>query len=227
MVKVFLRGLDAGKRSRLQDCSPRRFSFILAILLAARVFAGEHPLTDSFSVPERDRSAAQALAEKLAALSPRVRKEEASRLADCAYATAVHLKRQYGVLWPPLFNNFLVNSRIKKRGLCFQWSEDMLVRFDGLKLTTLEFHWGEANPGTWHENNCVVITAKNQPFRSGIIIDCWRNSGRLYWNTVAADYEPWVENKAYARFIRAKAAVHRHHHTQLSMETEVARTSSD
>ena len=175
---------------------------------AARDRGGQH---SSSGIVSRSRlaiaPAARALATALKDLSPGVNPKEATVLARCAYATANKLKRQYSIMWPPLFNNFLVHSGIKKRGLCFQLSEDLLNQFDALKLTTLELHWGEARAGTWKENNGVVVTAKNQPFNRGIVFDCWRNSGRLFWSKVPADYEPWVENRAYARFIRAKSAV--------------------
>jgi len=91
---------------------------------------------------------------------------------------------------PPLFHNFLVNTGMRKRGLCFQWAEDLLAQLDALELTTLELHWGEARAGTWREHNCIVATAKGQPFRTGIVLDGWRHSGRLYWNALARDHYP-------------------------------------
>jgi len=160
----------------------------------------------SIQVARRDLAAAQALMDQIAALSPRVRAEESARLAECVYNTTRQLRRDYQVVWPPLFNNFLVNSGIKKRGLCFQWAEDLLVVLDGLKLTRLELHWGEAQVGTWHESNCIVVTAKGQPFNTGIILDCWRRSGHPYWRPVGTDKVSWVENGAYAHFVRAKSA---------------------
>src|SRR5437870_3291903 len=157
-------------------------------------------------VASSDFRAAQALMNQIAALSPNVRAEEAARVAECVYNRARQLRREYGVIWPPLFNNVLINSGIRKRGLCFQWAEDLLVTLDALKLTTLELRWGEADIGTWQESNCVVVTAKKQPFKTGIILDCWRHSGHLYWTAVRADKVTWVENRAYAAFVRAKSA---------------------
>jgi hypothetical protein len=153
----------------------------------------------------------RALATQITALSPTVDPQEASELAQCVYSTASRLRQEYGVVGPPsfvnsLFNNFLVHSGIRKRGLCFQWSEDMLAALDALKLTSLELHWGEARAGTIRENNAVVVTAKGEPFHSGIVLDCWRHSGRVHWSLVAADhFFPWVENAAYARVVRAKS----------------------
>jgi hypothetical protein len=190
----------------------RRLILLFAIALA--IFAprislsgaGQRQRTAMLQVASSDLVAAQALMNQIAALSPRVRAEEAARATECVYSSASQLRRDYGVMWPPIFNNFLVNSGIRKRGLCFQWAEDLLVRLDALKLTSLELRWGEADAGTWQESNCVVVTAKGQPFNTGIILDCWRHSGHLYWTAVATDKVSWVENRAYAHFVRAKSA---------------------
>ncbi len=90
-------------------------------------------------VAPSDLPAAQALRDRIAALSPSIRADEAQRVAESAYATSAQLRRDYGVIGgPPSFHNFLVNLGIRKRGLCFQWAEDLLVQLDALKLRTLE-----------------------------------------------------------------------------------------
>ena len=160
----------------------------------------------SFPVPRSDLANAEALANQLASLSPRVDRTEAKLLADCAFASVSQLRRQYRMFGTPIFNNFLIYHGLKKRGYCYQWSEDLLVALDPLKLKSLELHWGEANPGNWRENNCLVVTAKGQPFNHGIVLDCWKHFGHLRWNLVLSDEEPYVENPAYARFVLAKSA---------------------
>jgi hypothetical protein len=183
-------------------------AFLIAILVVSTsvAIAAQNQRTVSIEVPISDLAAAQALANQIAALSPRVNREEASLLAQCAYAAVSQLRRRYPMFGTPIFNNFLVYHGIKKRGYCFEWAEDLLAALDALKLTSLELHWGEADPGTWRENNCVVVTAKGQPFNRGIILDCWRHFGHLRWNAVASDEDPYVENSAYARFVRTRAA---------------------
>jgi hypothetical protein len=168
--------------------------------------ADQQQRTVMLKVASTDLTDAKGLMNRTAALSPRVRAEEAARLAECAYNTVGQLRRDYRVVWPPLFNNFLINRGMRKRGLCFQWAEDLLVRLDALNLSTIELHWGEAQAGTWQESNCVVVTVKGRPFNSGIVLDGWRHSGHLYWAAVADDKVSWVENRAYAHFVRAKSA---------------------
>jgi hypothetical protein len=160
-------------------------------------------------LPRGDIAAEAQLRTKLAMLSPTVRVDEAEKLALCAYKTSRRLAREYRVVFPPALNNILINTGGRKRGLCYQWTEDLLHQLDALKLETLELHWGEAFARTFSENNGVVVTAKGQPFAQGIVLDAWRYQGRLYWGPVRKDPEgyPWKENKAqYDRVFQTKAA---------------------
>jgi hypothetical protein len=151
--------------------------------------ADQRPQAASFQVLRRDSAQAEALANQFAALSPRVNREEADMLARCAYATVGRLRRQYRMFGTSMFNNFLIHWGIKKRGYCYQWAGDLLVALDALKLTSLELHWAETHSRTSRENNALVVTAKRQ----------------LRWGSVLSQSDPYVENSAYARFVRARA----------------------
>jgi hypothetical protein len=184
-----------------------RFGVVLAIFAAwTRPALADQQQPVSFQVPKDDSAKAEKLADELASLSPRVNREEARLLAECAYASVSKLRREYRMFGTPIFNNFLIYHGLRKRGYCYQWSEDLLIALDKLKLTSLELHWGEHDAGTWRENNCIVVTAKGQPFRRGVMLECWRHLGHLYCGPVASDYEHYVENSAYARFVLDKSA---------------------
>jgi hypothetical protein len=187
------------------------FCVLLTILLAETrpALGDEQQRPSSFQLSKSDSMKAEKLTDQLASLSPKVNREEAKLLAQCAFATVAKLRRQYRMFGTPIFNNFLIYHGIRKRGYCYQWSEDLLVTLDKLKLATLEFHWGEANPGNWRENNCLVVTAKGQPFKRGIMLECWRHLGHLYFGPVVAaaanNFDPYVENSVYARFVLERA----------------------
>jgi len=183
----------------------------------------EQPI--SFQVQKSDVTKAGKLAGDLALLSPRVNREEATLLADCAFATVTKLRREYRMFGTPIFNNFLIYHGLRKRGYCYQWSEDLLIALNALRLKSLELHWGEYDPGSWRENNCIVVTAKGQPFNRGIMLECWRHLGHLYFGPVASDYEHYVENSAYARRVRDRAAasnVSKHNHLVAFQRSSVA-----
>ncbi len=187
-----------------------RFAIVVAILASATAPAAaqrQQPKESlSFQVPKNDSAKAEGLANQLVALSARVDRQEATLLSNCAYATVGQLRGQYQMFGTPIFNNFLVYHGFRKRGYCYQWTADLLVALDALKLKTLELHWGEVYAGTWRENNCLVVTAKGQAFNRGMILECWRHMGHLRWNLVPSDEDRYVENRKYAQRVLGRSA---------------------
>src|SRR5262249_6354837 len=217
---------------KLQIQSPSWFSIVLVILYAwpnpAPGDQQQQPL--SFQVDKGDLTKAEKLADELAALSPKVNRDEATLLANCAFATVSKLRREYRMFGTPIFNNFLIYHGLRKRGYCYQWSEDLLIALDALRLKSLELHWGEYDPNTWRENNCIVVTSRGQPFKRGIMLEGWRHLGHLYFGPVASDWEAYVENTAYAQLIRNKAAnskVSERNHPVASETADRAKTKSN
>jgi len=179
---------------------------IIAAFAVSSVFVSAEPQRPHFEVPSKDSAKAEELGNQLAKLSRKVDPNEAKLLAECAYATVARLRQEYRMFGTPIFNNFLVYHGWRKRGYCFQWTEDLLLALDTLKLKTLELHWGDAYRDTWRENNCVVVTAKGQPFDRGMILEAWRHFGYLRWNLVRSDQDPYYENTKWAEKVRARAA---------------------
>ena len=205
-IRVFARRDRQGKSQSVRGVVGAVVVFALWTTGFANADQQPQKFPGLFQVPRSDLARAEALASQLAALSPTVDRSEAKLLADCAYTTVSQLRREYRMFGTPIFNNFLIYHGLRKRGYCYQWSEDLLIALGALKLTSLELRWGESNPGNWRENNCIVVTAKGRPFRSGIMLESWRHLGHLYFGPVVADSDPYVENSAYARFILTRSA---------------------
>lgn len=178
---------------------------IAAFAVSSGALAAEQQ-RQHFEVPAKDSAKAEELANQLARLSRRVDPNEAKLLAECAYATVAKLRQEYRMFGTPIFNNFLVYHGWRKRGYCYQWTEDLLLALDRLKLKTLEFHWGDAYRDTWRENNCLVVTAKGQAFDRGMILECWRHFWHLRWNLVQSDQDRYYENTKWAEKVRARSA---------------------
>jgi hypothetical protein len=141
----------------------------------------------------KDERSIKDLTKALTGLSSDVDPAEAERISVTAHTTARKLARDYHVVLNPEFQAFLVNVGARKRGWCGHWAQDIGTRLKGLKPKTLVLHWGVAYDHTSSENNCLVITARNQPFHDGIILDGWRRAGRLFWCPVIKDDEYEVE----------------------------------
>src|SRR4030095_13147361 len=187
---------------------PKRFALVLAMLALgiAPALAQQEQFLSPFELPKNDAANKEALVNNLAALSPRVDRSEARCLAECAYGTVARLRREYRMFGTPIFNNFLVYHGLRKRGYCYHWMEDLLLALDALNLKTLELHWGETYAGTWRENNCLVVTARGQPFECGIMLEAWRHLGHLRWRAVLSDEDHYVENRKWAERVRNRAA---------------------
>jgi hypothetical protein len=136
-----------------------------------------------------DERSIKDLAKALTALSHDVDPAEAQALSLTAHTKARSLKKEYRVALNPEFTVFLYNIGMRKRGWCGHWAQDIGAELKELKLKTLVLHWGEAYPNTTSENNALVVTARNQRFDEGIIVDGWRRAGRLFWCLVTKDDE--------------------------------------
>ena len=167
-----------------------------AVVAAAHVaiVALATPICAAAPAEPRIPESAEELTRGLVGLSSKVRRDEAEGVAQTAFIVSRDLKRKYRAGGPALFNNLLVNAGLKKRGLCHHWTRDLGNQLASLKLRSLQLRWGIARAGTLREHNAVVVTARGQPFERGIVLDAWRQSGRLFWGSVAVDRYPWEED---------------------------------
>jgi hypothetical protein len=142
------------------------------------------------SASAQDKESIYNLRKALIALSPHtVDPREAELLSTTAHATSVQLAREYGVSGDPAFHNYLINIGLKKKGICADYTRDIGARLREMRFKTLVLHWGTAWAKESEENNALVITARNQPFLDGIVLDGWRRAGRLFWCPVKDDAE--------------------------------------
>ena len=153
----------------------RSILFIFAFLLVAGPVRG------------KDERSIKHLRDALVALAPDVDPAEAELCSVAAHTASRSLAREYRVAWCPAFQNLLIHMGKRQRGYCGHYTRDIGERLKELRLKTLVLHWGAAYAGTPGENNGLVVTARNQPFEEGIVMDGWRNSGQLFWCPLKED----------------------------------------
>ena len=122
---------------------------------------------------------------------------EARELATLAITYPRVLAKKYKLVSPPLYQNFLVNIGLRKRGLCYQWVEDLYKEIKTRDFKTFDFKWGQANANKLNEHNVLVVVKKgSNDFENGIILDAWRNSGEMFFKKVKDDKEyHFIESK--------------------------------
>jgi hypothetical protein len=134
------------------------------------------------------------LQEQLAALDERTDKTEAWLISETSIHYSLILSNEYRLVRPALLHNMLVKFGLRDRGLCYHWTTDLMTCLKELDLKSYRLHWGVAYRGSnLREHNSVVVTARDQDFEKGIILDPWRYSGDLYWALVKKDKYPWRE----------------------------------
>lgn len=160
----------------------RSLLLVCALLLAA--------------VPARadDSKSIKNFTKAIVALAPDVDPAEAELVAVTSHNTARRLAKEWHVVPPANFQNFLIHIGRRQYGYCFHWARGIGEQLKTLHLKTLVLYWAAADPGTNLEHNVIVVTARGQALRDGYLIDGWRACGRLIWWPVKDDYYPWKED---------------------------------
>jgi hypothetical protein len=138
----------------------------------------------------QDEKSIADLRDALIALSPQtVDRNEAALLSETAHHTSRQLAEEYGMHGDPAFHNYLIHIGVKKRGICADYTHDIGARLRDMRFKTLVLHWGTAWEKESDENNALIVTARNQSFLDGVVLDGWRRAGRLFWCHVKDDAE--------------------------------------
>jgi hypothetical protein len=157
------------------------------VFVSASVFFAEAASAD-------DAKSIKGFRDAIVRLAPDIDPAEAELVSVTAHTTARKLAKEWRVVPPAIFQNFLIHIGARQRGFCFHWAHDIGAELRKLPLKTLELRWAEAHPNTHLEHNVVVVTARRQPITTGYIVDGWRAAGRLLWWPVTKDEYPWKEN---------------------------------
>lgn len=150
-----------------------------------------------------DRGKIERLTYDLMGLGKNIDIEEARYVAREAVLFPQYLANQYRLVGPPNKHNVLVNEGKRKRGLCYEWAQDMSAHIGKRHYNTLSMHRVVANQGTFVEHNVLSVSAKGKGIKDAFILDGWRNSGKLLWMKTGEDqdydwvkYTPQYPNKA-------------------------------
>ncbi len=139
--------------------------------------------------PSADRAEVAALEQGLLALGPGVDPDEAARAARIAVEYSLQLARDYHVTDPPLIHNMKVNAGLRPRGLCYQWADDIEARLRQENFRTFVLHRAIANAHNPFliDHSTTIISRRGETMFQGMILDPWRNGGRLFWSPTLAD----------------------------------------
>ncbi len=130
---------------------------------------------------------------------------EAEDLAKSSIDYSYLLAKKYKAIDSPWLQNSLVNIGLKKRGLCYEWAEDLLRYLVKKNYKTLEFHAVGANIGYLNEHNALCVSLKGKGINNSVLLDAWRNSGDLYFKKIREDKKyKWKERKCLYKAFTTK-----------------------
>jgi hypothetical protein len=161
-------------------------TLVSLLLLALQACAGGGAGTGD---PNAEQARSAQLEHAILSLSDDIDPEEAQRAARVALDYSRQLAREYDIENSPLLHNTLVNLGFKDRGLCVHWTRDLMIRLQQERFRSLDLHWGVANYESVFriEHNTLIISARGDPLRQGLVLDPWRYSGDLYWAPTGDD----------------------------------------
>ena len=129
----------------------------------------------------------QELYQAIRDLNSNIDNKEALSVATIAYEYPLFLANEYQLVSPPLWHNTLINMNLKKRGFCYHFAQDLLKELNKQNIQSMDLQWVTHKKSNYWEHNAVLITAKKQHYSKGIVLDPWRNSGKLFWSRIKED----------------------------------------
>ena len=114
--------------------------------------------------------------------------KESIKLSRDIFQKTTALTKEFELTSPPWWHNTLVNIGVRKKGLCYHWSDALYLHLLTQGYTSVEFHLVVANIGEYlWEHNALVVVKKGGKVEEGIVVDAWRDSGKLYFSKVKED----------------------------------------
>lgn len=171
--------------------NPRLFALALLLPLLSACAGSAPPVEQSVDITSQRVSKLQLA---ILDLGDEVDIEESRRAARLAIEYPRQLAREYEITDSAIVHNIKVNLGLKPRGLCVDWTSDLLARLKRERFSSLDLHWAIANYESAFrlEHSTVIISARGEPMQQGLILDPWRNSGDLFWAPTLQDHGyPW------------------------------------
>ena len=136
----------------------------------------------------KDAEASKRLTRLLLQMERNASVEEAQQLSYDIITRAALLERTFDRTTTPWMHNFMVNVGLKQKGLCYQYADGLYGYLRQRHYPHFRFHLAGAHIGEyWREHNTLVITAKNGKVQDGIVVDPWREQGKVFVSLLQED----------------------------------------
>lgn len=153
----------------------------IALLLSACQKAPRLGYTEQPNVVEKRKNLKNHLLELLPAEKRPPAEEEATWLADTAFAASAAIARYNKPVFVNWLNNRMVNSRknIRQRGLCWHYQHDLYRELRRRPLRHFQLGCCVRDQGRGAEHHVVYIIPRNGTWPRVVMLDAWWHNGRL------------------------------------------------
>lgn len=127
------------------------------------------------------------LANMIQELSEKIDKKESQNIASEAIFYSKKLANEYGVITTPLLHNTLINLNIKEKGYCYHYANDLMAHLKKKEYKNIKLFRVVASRGEYFEHGSLIMTSHDVKFEDSILLDAWRNSGKLFFSKVKDD----------------------------------------
>lgn len=120
---------------------------------------------------------------------------EAQKLESLASKYTQTLHELYGASSFPLWNNLLINTGIKQKGLCYDYAFSLYAKLKQASFSSLDLYLIQSDKGKYFEHNAVAVCTDHVAFDECIVLDAWRDQKRLTFVQVKSDTYKWVKRE--------------------------------
>ena len=137
---------------------------------------------------------------KTQAVKPEVQKE-AHWISKTAYAQSAEIARVNEHLLFGWLNNILVNSKIKKRGLCWHYQHDLYRELRHRPLHYFHLGLTTRDKGKGSSHSCVWVNHKGGGFANSLVLDAWARCGHLKVIPAEDRGDNWIDEPDWEKYV--------------------------
>ncbi|MEG1507058.1 MAG: hypothetical protein RR138_01090 [Akkermansia sp.] len=127
--------------------------------------------------------------------------EEALWISKSAYTKSAEISRINKHILAGWFNNMLVNSNLRDRGLCWHYQHDLFRELRRRKLNYFHLGMTIRDKGRGREHSCVYINAKGKGLPDAIVLDAWAHCGHLKVIPAEDRGKNWTDEPDWERYV--------------------------
>lgn len=128
-------------------------------------------------------------------------RQEAHWISKTAYIQSAEIARINKHLLIGWFNNMLVNSGLKDRGLCWHYQHDLYRELRHRPLHYFRLGLTTRDKGKGRSHSCVWVNAKGKGLSDSLVLDAWARCGHLKVIPPQDRKANWIDEPGWEKYV--------------------------